>query len=264
MAPGYSYLPKLDLKDISVEAAAFAHTPGQNNCHAGASVNDDNPTSHSSSYPSESIHSDTDTLSSTASPVAAPDQLTALQQSLDEAHKQKNKLAQRLGDERKKTKTLLLRISSAHIDPAVITLLACRLAEHGAADPSNGVAEVAAALIDEVDRARDCADGRDGGLAVVVEEDVIAAKTNWNEAKERRIWNLEGVVQIMCSRVDSLEQEITKLKRARGHETSLGMSWTEDMEWEEEQETLELVESTTSRVSLRLDNLERDVATLRE
>ncbi|ODO11627.1 hypothetical protein I350_00411 [Cryptococcus amylolentus CBS 6273] len=275
MAPGYSYLPKLDLKDISVEAAAFGQLKPASNkvsdhsVQAGQATDSSSPSSQSSDSIRSSSSSEPDTPASTTNLLAnennMPQQMNSLQRALTEAQKEKNKLAQRLGQERKRNRYLLLRIQGDRIDPAVITLLACRLAEHGGkeTDQSNGVAEVAAALIDEVDRAKVCGDGKDGQM-VVVEDDVEAARRDWNEGKEMRIWNLEGVVQVMFSRVDSLELEVSKLKRERGRETSLGMSWTEDMEWDEEQETLELVESTASQLSRRLDRLESDVSTLKE
>ncbi|TYJ52483.1 hypothetical protein B9479_006917 [Cryptococcus floricola] len=287
--PGYSRLPRLDLKDISVDAAAFRQLKPASNKNSDRSVqagqatnpsapspqskdsltNPSTPSSQSGDSIRSSASSEPDTPASTTNLPAneniMPQQTNSLQRALTQAQKEKNKLAERLGQERKRNKALLLRIQGDRIDPAVITLLACRLAEHGGkeTDQSNGVAEVAAALIDEVDRAKVCGGGKDGQM-VVVEDDVDAARRDWNEGKEMRIWNLEGVVEVMFSRVDSLEREVSKLKRERGRVTSLGMSWTEDLEWDEEQETLELVESTASQLSRRLDKLESDVSTLKE
>ncbi|WVQ82704.1 hypothetical protein IAT38_004836 [Cryptococcus sp. DSM 104549] len=340
---GYEYIPKFNEEDDSPEAAAMRslrprefgqgreqeEAGSDGDCEMnerGEEVQQEEGTSlpDPSTHPSDPNPSDTPALAHLTS------QLASLCQTLTTLRRAKNTSDARLGEARRAIRALEARVEGGRIDPGVITLLACRLAEAGAGKAGgeggdNVAASIAAALLDEVDRARACTppnpflptpetptphsqslrfDPLSPTLSspapgtsqeVIFETDPITAREGWAEARERRVWNLEGVVGVMCGRVERLEGEVERFKRdlAKGQGVEGMSSWAVDEleyeveyydddnegddegtegevkeaageEWEEGKEPLEIIEDVADRLNGRVEKLEKRVQVLRQ
>ncbi|WWC58755.1 uncharacterized protein I303_101299 [Kwoniella dejecticola CBS 10117] len=143
--------------------------------------------------------------------------LKTLQKEYDALHEQKRELGQGEFHHARGAG------GSANIDGELIMLLALRLAElpsfpwlgdenedengHG-----NEVKEIAAALLDEVDRANDPLNNEEVYFDVGFEVNLARRRVEWGEEREKRLFNLEGIIQILLNRVENLEKE--KVRRS--------------------------------------------------
>ncbi|WVW82477.1 hypothetical protein I302_104488 [Kwoniella bestiolae CBS 10118] len=120
--------------------------------------------------------------------------------------------------------TQLRRATSQKINGEVITLLALRLVE---LDPSSSegmkyeLQEIAAALLDEVDRAHT------GKMGVELNEGVDTylmdtKRERWDRERDERLFNSEGIVGVLQGRVELLEDARSKgIEQQAGEDISL-------------------------------------------
>ncbi|WVQ82705.1 hypothetical protein IAT38_004837 [Cryptococcus sp. DSM 104549] len=198
-----------------------------------------------------------------------------------------------------------LRVSHARgaggkIDGSVIELLAARLGDIGRgmikssredadAHPDTlklkgqYILEISAALIDEVLRGAGRISISAGGGSytkeVVLQGDWEAGRKGWGEEREKRVWDLEGVVDILKGRVESLEEEVKGLKE-RGVGGDDLSDWNEGQEDDDEEELdteeedagtqtkaekdkLDAVVATVDKLNLGVETLEQDVRQLK-
>ncbi|WWC66238.1 uncharacterized protein I206_100139 [Kwoniella pini CBS 10737] len=111
-----------------------------------------------------------------------------------------------------------LKLNKFGINSNLIKLLAFKLIEFNSSPINiNEIKEISAALLDEVDRVNDFQNDEQ----IIFNENVNLDKMKfqWGKDREKRLFNLEGVIEVLRNRVDELERRIlTKREDANAME----------------------------------------------
>ncbi|WWD09577.1 hypothetical protein V865_007705 [Kwoniella europaea PYCC6329] len=222
---GYTYadLPSADPQDGSIEASAFKalkvgemeKIQEQNSCTDETSKDDD-----LDSDAEMNLEVDQDEQDSEKHPnnTLLRGELTSIKKRLVDLIKSKKQLEANLKNLKNEYEDELTRVRSENIDGGVITLLALRLIDLPCSSRGNEMMEIAAALLDEVDRATS------GDMQVNLNEGIEEGyrremRVRWNEEREKRLFNLEGIVEVLGARVQVLEEQA---KIREGYEMNMG------------------------------------------